>query len=60
VISPFAEIVEFGIGPKTAGIETENPRQSDSNCDRFHAELAIPYQRRIDIRFVPIFLNAWD
>jgi len=44
--------------PIPVGIGTENSRRSGANCDRFHAELAIPYQRRIDIRFVPIFPNA--
>jgi hypothetical protein len=38
---------------------TGNPRQSGAHRDLFHAKLAIPYQRRIDIRFVPIFPNTW-
>jgi len=29
----------------TVGIETENPRQSGTNCGHLHADLAIPYQR---------------
>ena len=40
------------------GIETGNPRQSGANRGCFHADLAIPYQRQIDIRLVPIFPNS--
>ena len=53
-----AQSVDGRIGPEPVRIETQDPRQSGANCGRFSAYLAIPYQRRIDIRFVPIFLNA--
>ena len=45
--------------PITVGIETANSRQSGANRDLFRADFAIPYQRQIDIRFIPIFPNAW-
>ena len=40
------------------GFETRNLRQYGAIRDRFYASFAIPYQRRIDIEFVPIFPNA--
>ena len=43
---------------QTVGIETANPRQSGANLDLFHVNLAIPYQGRIDIRFVSVLPNA--
>jgi hypothetical protein len=53
-----AQSVDGGIGPERVISETGNSRQCGANRDLVHGNLAIPYQRRIDIRFVPIFPNA--
>jgi len=58
IITPARTEVSRGVVYKPVISETGNSRQCGANRDLVHGNLAIPYQRRIDIRFVPIFPNA--